>query len=188
MKQFFKEIFPVTQTSITDIEEKIEFVDLNKGTVFIEKDKINKKEYLLFSGICKSFLFNADGDEVTLSFYSGNAVLTPHTIRTQHNKSLLYFKTLTPCRLGLIDAENFIALMYTHEDIKNFANQILKNELMTKLEKEIGLLSLSAADRLKNFRVKHTNFENLIPHTDIASYLGITSISISRLRKALIHK
>ena len=44
----------------------------------------------------------------------------------------------------------------------------------------------AAKERLIEFRNKYKILENLIPHTDIASYLGITNISLSRLRKDLM--
>jgi CRP-like cAMP-binding protein len=56
---------------------------------------------------------------------------------------------------------------------------------MMKVEKEIGLASLTAKERLLSFRQQFPMFENLISHPDIASYLGITNISLSRLRKEL---
>ena len=67
-------------------------------------------------------------------------------------------------------------------EIRDFGNAVLSNELMAKVEKEVALASLKAKDRLVLLRKKYPNIENLIPHSDIASYLGITTISLSRLR------
>jgi hypothetical protein len=53
---------------------------------------------------------------------------------------------------------------------------------MAKVEKEIALASLKGKDRLLLLRKNYPNIENCIPHADIASYLGITTISLSRLR------
>jgi CRP-like cAMP-binding protein len=75
--------------------------------------------------------------------------------------------------------------MINHMDIREFGNMVLQNELLAKVEKEIGLASLNARERLILFREKYHFLENLISHVDIASYLGITNISLSRLRKEL---
>ncbi|MEM6343465.1 MAG: hypothetical protein AAF927_06275 [Bacteroidota bacterium] len=61
----------------------------------------------------------------------------------------------------------------------------MQNELLQKVDKEIGLASLKAKDRLIKFREEYPQLENLIPHPHIASYLGITNISLSRLRKEI---
>ena len=60
-------------------------------------------------------------------------------------------------------------------------------ELQNKVEKEIEMASLTAKERLINFRNKFQSLENIVPHTTIATYLGITNISLSRLRKELSH-
>ena len=75
--------------------------------------------------------------------------------------------------------------MINHIDIREFGNMVLQNELLAKVEKEIGLASLNAKERLILFREKYHFLENLISHADIASYLGITNISLSRLRREL---
>ena len=43
-------------------------IDVHKNVVFVEKDRNNTKEYFLLEGLCRSYLYNADEDEVTLSF------------------------------------------------------------------------------------------------------------------------
>ena len=67
-------------------------------------------------------------------------------------------------------------------EIRDFGNSVLKIELMAKLQKEIALASLKGKDRLLLLRKNYPNIENLVPHSDIASYSGITTISLSRLR------
>ncbi len=84
-----------------------------------------------------------------------------------------------------MNAKEFESLMIENMEIRHFGNTVLQNELISKVDKEIGLASMTAKERLIEFRKKYRLLENLIPHTDIASYLGITNISLSRLRKDL---
>ena len=98
----------------------------------------------------------------------------------------MYFQASTDLEIATINASDFQNLMITNSEIRNFANTVLQNELILKVEKEIGLASLSAKERLIKFRERYKILENLIPHTEIASYLGITNISLSRLRRDLM--
>jgi hypothetical protein len=75
--------------------------------------------------------------------------------------------------------------MIENLEIRFFANTVLRNELIRKVDKEIGLASLTAKERLLQFRAWYDSMENKVPHPMIASYLGITNISLSRLRRAL---
>ena len=96
---------------------------------------------------------------------------------------MVYLKAISDLTIGLIEAPLFEQLMVEDLSIRNFGNAVLREELRGKVEKEIGLASLPAKERLAILRQKYPGIENHVPHTDIASYLGITNISLSRLRK-----
>jgi CRP-like cAMP-binding protein len=186
VNQIINLIYPISEKAFLEIEKLLEFESFSKGKSFIQRNKPNEKEYFLLKGICKSYLINPDGNEVTISFFTENAILSPHAIRTTKNISNLSFKALTDIDLAFIKAGDFENLMINNIEIRNFANTVLQNELISKVRKEIGLASLSAKERLIEFRKRYRILENHVPHTDIASYLGITNISLSRLRKELM--
>nr|WP_321412285.1 Crp/Fnr family transcriptional regulator [uncultured Carboxylicivirga sp.] len=186
VKNIINKISPISDKSFQEIECLLKFETFEKGETFIQRNKRNEKEYFILSGVCKSYLINPDGDEITISLFTENSILSPYQIRTTKNISNLYFKALTNLELASISAKEFENLMIENIEIRNFANTVLQNELISKVEKEIGLASFTAKERLIEFRQKHKGLENLIPHTDIASYLGITNISLSRLRKDLM--
>ncbi len=187
VKNIINTIYPISNQAFGAIEKLLKFETYSKGDTFISRNKRNEKEYFALKGISKSYLINPDGDEITISFFLENSILSLHSIRTSNNISNLYFKALTDIELASINAKKFEQLMIENIEIRNFANTVLQNELISKVEKEIGLASLSAKERLIEFRNKYRLLENLIPHTDIASYLGITNISLSRLRKDLMN-
>ena len=188
VKNIIKKIYPISKKSFLDIEQLIEFETFSKGNTFIKKNRRSDKEYFVLRGICKSYLINPDGEEISISFFMEGTIISPHSIRTSKDISNQYIKALTDIEIASINAKEFEALMIENTEIRNFANTVLQNELKLKVEKEIELASLSAKERLIKFRKKYIALENLIPHTDIATYLGITNISLSRLRKELSNR
>jgi CRP-like cAMP-binding protein len=182
---FIKAIFPLSTPSFVELSHLFSYVSIPKEEVFIKKDKLNRMEYIILDGVCRSFLYNPEGEEITIGFYQGKGVLPPHITRTINEKSLLHFQALTPVEIIVFDAHVFVRLMIDNLEIRNFGNTVLKNELLYKVEKEIGLASLTAKERLLAFRKKYYMLENLVPHPQIASYLGITNISLSRIRGEL---
>jgi CRP-like cAMP-binding protein len=155
----------------------------SKGDTFIELGKRNGQEYLLLGGIVRSYLPDREGNEVTLSFFEGPAVLSPFLTRTVAGRSILNFQALTLCHLAALDASAFEKLIEADVEVRRFANDVLRGELMQKVSKEIGLAMHTAGERLEQFRQQYPAFENTVPHPMIASYLGITNVSLSRLRK-----
>lgn len=188
VKQIINQIYPVSGNTFNILNPLLQYETCNKGETFIFKNKQNKKEYFLLNGICKSYLINPDGEEITLSFFMEQSVLSPNTGRTSNGISNLNFQALTDLNFATVNASEFQQLMQKYPDIRNFGQKVLENELLLKVEKEIGFASLTAKERLLKFRERYPQLENRISHKDIASYLGITNISLSRLRKDLMDR
>ncbi len=185
LKDLFDGILPLSEASFSKFKTTFITVDIKKDDVFIKLDEKNNSEYFIVSGFARSFLLNPDGEEITLSFYKNGTALSPQITRTRINRSLLNFQALTDLELIEFDADQFLNLMIEDIEIRNWGNAILLNELILKTEKEMALASQTAKERLIRFRNEFGILENLIAHPIIASYLGITNVSLSRLRTEL---
>jgi len=64
-----------------------------------------KKEYFILNGICKSYLMSLDGDEITISLFTENNILSPQSIRTSKNISNLNLRALTKIELVSMNAK-----------------------------------------------------------------------------------
>ena len=177
-----KRSLPISERSIQLIESLISIEPIRKGEMFISEGQFNKSEYFILSGIVHSFLLSPEGEKITIDFFEGPAVLSPFVIRSKNDRATLNFETLTYTTLGAMDAKLFEQLMVENLEIREFANSVLKQELSNKVNKEIAMASLTAKDRLILFREIYGGLENKVPHSTISSYLGITTISLSRLR------
>jgi len=177
---------PMSASSLDAIIDIVEYVEFQKNEIFINEGKRNSKEYFVLEGVCRSFLLNPEGEEITISFFSERSIISPYTTRTANGISNLNFQALTPLKLGAMDADSFEKFMVDNLEIREFGNIVLRNELRQKVEKEIGMASLTAKERLIKFREQYPLLENMIPHTVISTYLGITNISLSRLRNELM--
>ena len=185
-RPLINKVSPVSEGSLDLMSDLIVVEVYEKGDRFIDRGKKNNKEYFVYEGVCRSFLLSPEGEEVTISYFLEGGVLSPNKTRTANQISHLNFQALTKVTLASLNADKFEQLMINHIDIREFGNMVLQNELLGKVEKEIALASLNAKERLILFREKYHFLENLISHVDIASYLGITNISLSRLRKGLL--
>ncbi len=175
-------VIPISGKSIGKINDLVEYVNFKKGELITKVGQKNNLEFFLIEGVCKTFLYTPDGESVTISLFMPNSVISPSTTRNQKGKSIINIQALTDVEVATINATEFEKLMIEDLEIRDFGNSVLRNELKAKVEKEIALASLKAKDRLLLLRKNYPNIENLIPHSDIASYLGITTISLSRLR------
>ncbi len=181
-EDLIQNIFGLSENSFAEWKKLFTLKTFQPDEIVIKAGLKNKSEYFILDGFCRSFVYNPDGEEITLSFYKRADVLSPHIIRTKNNISLLNYQALTELKIVEFEAEKFLNLMIHNLEIREFGNSVLKNELVQKTEREIALASHTASERLQKFREDYGILENLIPHPIIASYLGITNVSLSRLR------
>lgn len=167
------------------IEDLCQEAIIPAGKLFITLGQWDTHEYILSDGVVRSYLLSAEGTENTISFFQGSTILSPQVIRIKDGKSLLNYEALTDCVVFKMDARKFETLIEKNLEVRAFANAVLQQELMQKVQKEIRLASWSAKARLEQFRKDFDGLENLVPHPMIASYLGITNVSLSRLRKTM---
>jgi CRP-like cAMP-binding protein len=175
-------ISPVSSKSIGKLADIVKYISIKKGEPISRVGQKNNLEYFVIEGICKSFLSTPEGENVTISFFMSNSIISPSSTRNQEGKSVINIQALTDVEIAAFDASEFEKLMIEDLEIRDFGNSVLRIELMAKVQKEIALASLKGKDRLLILRKIYPNIENLVPHSDIASYLGITTISLSRLR------
>ncbi|NQZ74523.1 MAG: Crp/Fnr family transcriptional regulator [Ekhidna sp.] len=183
LSDIIQSIYPLGSRSTKDVLSITTEKQIASKERFIEKGKRNQSEYFLMDGICRSFLLSPEGEEITLSFFNAGSVLSPYVTRTQNDRSLLNFEALTDITIAEMNAGEFLELMVKDVETREFGNMVLRMELQKKAMKEIYMASLTARERLQRFREEYPGFENMIPHPIIATYLGITNVSLSRLRK-----
>ena len=172
----------VTDLSRKLFLEKTTIIELTKNTdIFLEGEK-NNSEYILISGVAHRYNISDKGDMVTTGFYMSGAVITPHFARTKEGKSIFSLQSLTDIHIAELQATELDFLRYNNEECFKFGQQVLENELVRTFYNEVVFRSYNAKERLLILRRQFPNLENLIPHNIIASYLGITNVSFSRLR------
>ena len=175
----------VTSSSKQQFTDKAEVVELSKNhNVFLE-GKNNHYEYILISGIVHRYNISDKGDAVTTGFYMAPSVITPHCARTNNGKSIFSLQTLTDVVMAEIVVTDLDELRYSNREYGDFGQRIMEAELARTFYNETVFRSFNAKERLLTMRKQFPCLENLVPHNIIASYLGITNVSLSRLRNEL---
>ena len=154
-----------------------------KNTLLFREAQPNHLEYLLLEGVMHRFNTDQDGRDITTGFYSDKAVVTPHFARTVGGKSIFALQALTDITVAEIPVKSLDHLRYSHPAFQQFGQRVIEAEFSHNLMNDVAFRSGSASFRLALFRQHFPGLENLIPHFHIATYLGITQVSFSRLRR-----
>ena len=174
----------LSQSELDQFFDICETQTLKKHEFFTEKGKPAFHEAVVIDGVVRGFHRNPDGDEINTVFYTHGNVIAPWFSRTntQVGTSYINLQALTEVKLAIFTAEKFYQLMTENLGIRTFGQLVVERELLYRTEREIMGISLNASERLEKFREIHPGLENLISQIQIAQYIGITPVSLSRLR------
>jgi hypothetical protein len=84
-----------------------------------------------------------------------------------------------------IDFIQIIKLCKTNLEISNLYNKILEKIFISYEERQLELISMNAKQRYLQLRKRMPDIDTMIPQYQIASYLSITPVQLSRIRKDL---
>ena len=178
--------FGISSTASKQLfKDKSVITELPKNKdIFVEQKK-NEFEYFLISGVIHRYNISDMGEIVTTGFYMENSIITPHFARTNRGKSIFNLRSLTDIVLAEIPVIELNNLRNSNREFQEFGQKTIEAELTRTFYNEVVFRSYSAKERLLELRKQYPNLENLIAHNIIASYLGITNVSFSRLRREL---
>lgn len=79
-------------------------------------------------------------------------------------------------------SDDLIKCMVENRAVQRWGDTVLRYELIRRADREWALAALPGSDRLQQFRQSYPGLEDQILHHYIASYLGMTAVTLSRLR------
>lgn len=157
---------------------------LPKADFLTRQGEPDAMEYILLSGKVVSLIGDADGREVCVGFYVGPCVIAPNLARAADGRSLVNLRLESDGQVASVSTATLLKLMRGSSAIEEWANAVLRAELERKTSREWSLAALKAKERLEWFRSHYPDHETLFTHTQISSFLGMTPVTLSRLRNS----
>ncbi len=176
---------PVGSTAVDLIFENGEIETSMKNEIVFHENKYNAFEYFQLEGVSHRFNMDDELQKCTTGIYQNEIVITPHFTRTTNGQSIFSLQALTDCTYLKVPAGTFRDISEQNQQIRMFGRAVVEKEFIRSLNFKVLFRTFNAKDRLLYFRTHYPLLENIIPHTVIASFLGITPVSFSRLRNEL---
>lgn len=174
---------PVSEATAELLTGAAEVIELYADQYLEQEQDIIKSEFIVLKGTVRGYILNAKGDDATVNFYvSGNAI-TPAIMRGAGKLSIYNLQVISRSASILVfNNTRMEDLMPYNTDLQQFGNTVVMLDSLLRAEKEVMLLKETAKNKLAWFRKHYPGLENEIQHYYIASYLGITPTSLSRVR------
>lgn len=154
-----------------------------KGGFYIRAGEIPKTFAFLSSGLFRYVYIDEEGRQFTKAFMPEFSILSSYSGMIQQSQSHYYIEALEPSKIVEFSYSGWLKLKETNHCWDRFLIAMLEKGYMKKESRERELLLLSAEDRYRIFLDEYPSLESRVKQHMIASYLGITPESLSRIRK-----
>ena len=150
-------------------------------TLLVHEGTIAGNLYYIESGAARVW-FDHDGKEITVQFlFEGDFIASIESI-TSGEKSWYNIETIEPMVAYAITSESFQQKLQEFPHVREFYYQYIQQSLLAYQQRIVSQIKNTPEQRYKELIRKSPDIIKRVPQHYIASYLGITSVSLSRIR------
>ena len=161
---------------------------LQKGDLFIREGKQEKKVAFVLRGNLRQY-YTRDGEEKTTYFYFENHLMSSYMSCITRQPSKLSIEALTDCDLLIFNYTTLLSLFDQSQAWERFGRLLAEYLAIGLEERMVSLLTLSPEERYEQLiKSNKQKIVERIPQHYIANYLGITAVSLSRIRNRIQKK
>ncbi|MCI4648039.1 Crp/Fnr family transcriptional regulator [Phaeodactylibacter sp.] len=188
LKQLYKLGRDLSFSDIQDLLKNSKAVSFAPGELLIKEGQLRKEVFWVRKGLVRGFRVTEKGEEITTMFrWEDQAFASPNLILFDE-PALQYFETLEPTEVFKIDYDKVQTIIKNNPKLEANRVIILQNTLKEALQRIDSFLLLSPEERYLDFIRTNPDISNRVPNKYLANVLGITPVSLSRIRKRVASK
>lgn len=175
---------PFPSEELEDIISHFKKETVQKNKPLVREGQICSKLYFVEKGVGRSYYLKEDGKEVTQWFFVEEHFMSSIESFFQQNPSLYYLEMLEDAVLYSITRENLDLLFARYHNMEKLG-RLLSTEMLTRVVNKLNAIQFQTArERYDYMLSEYPDLVNRVALGNIASYLGMTQETLSRIRKA----
>ncbi|MFK7972502.1 MAG: Crp/Fnr family transcriptional regulator [Bacteroidia bacterium] len=188
-KETLCELFHHSKLSAEELEivvsayKKAEYA---KGDFILKAGQIPHSYQVVVSGMIRTYVINDSGDEISTGFYSKDQMVLDMSSFFLRRPSDEAFQAITDTVCWEIDFKSVQKLFHGLEAFREWGRSCLVQNAFQLKQRNISMVTDSAKDRYLALLKSHPTILQHAPIKHIASYLGITDTSLSRIRREVV--
>lgn len=183
LNNYFHSLFPIQKETVIKITETFCDFKLDKNTTLLDKDTISTKTYFLEKGYVRSYILNEDNDIVTTNIYSAPCFVNDFLSFFKKQPTKEIYQTITDCSFWETSLENVQTNFHNISEFREFSRLLFVINYSKLNDRLIEMTSQKAGTRYLNLLKQQPHIFQNVSLKIIASYLGITDSTLSRIRK-----
>lgn len=165
------------------IHGAFEFLELEKRTQILKPGEISRQIFFILKGVICSFFIDEKGVEHIYQIQLENGWIGDLESFLTQKHGNFYLETLEPCLLLQISKDRLENLYQEVPKLERYFRILFQNAYMHALQRLNSTMRTTAEERYQEMVKENRDILQRVPQAYIASYLGITPESLSRIRK-----
>lgn len=178
----FNSILPISETDRILLKQHLYLETIKKGNLYSEREKICKKIGFVVDGVFRVVRTNSNGDDFILYFTSEGHFAVDIESFTNKIPSEEFIEALTECTVITITRDTFDLFEKTIPNFSKIISQLKEKALIEKYNLKSEMLVDDALTKYNKLMQRQPSIIQRIPQGHIASFLGITQYTLSRIR------
>ncbi len=178
-------MFPIPEEIVKRITAPFCHFTLDKNLTLIEKNTISTKTYFLEEGYMRSYILNEENEEITTNIYVAPCFVNDFLSFFKKQPTKVIYQTITDCSFWETSLENVQKNFHTIPEFREFSRLLFVINYSKLNDRLIEMASQKAETRYLNLLKEQPLVIQHFPLKIIASYLGITDSTLSRIRKEI---
>lgn len=160
-------------------------VQFSKNEFLLKEGDLENQYWFLEDGFIRSFVNDYNGNDITTQFYCKADVVIDWSSFFLRNPSRENIQALTDCICWQMNFNDFQTLFHSIETFREHGRKRLVNSYFNLKNKGISMIAEQAKNRYIQLMETNPQIIQNVSQQHIASYLGITKYSLSRIRKEI---
>lgn len=178
-------IHPISEAAWSDFKLLMSFRKPGKGDLLFKEGDYPNVAVFLVSGSVKAYHILPDGRKHIKNFFISQSFPFPLSAIITGGANRFNFEALEDCRILQFNYLSFTELFAKYRCLETLTRKLIELKYIEKEGREISLVLKDATQRYLQFQRDFPRLESIIPQHYISSYLGITPVQLSRIRKRL---
>jgi CRP-like cAMP-binding protein len=180
-----RSLVTLTECEAIKIASLFQTHTLNHHDFWLCPDEVPQTIGFVISGLLRLYYVDTDGNEFTKSFCTENSFVAAYSALLLKQPSRMFIQALENTSLLVADYSTYRSLSESQLSLQQLNCKIAESLFIKKERREATLLLDDAKTRYLNFLEEYPGLETRLKQYHIASYLGITPVSLSRVRAQL---
>ncbi|UII20093.1 Crp/Fnr family transcriptional regulator [Fulvivirga ligni] len=158
-------------------------IEFSTNDYILKENQVSDDYIYLTNGLMRTFLLDLKGNEITIDFFTDNNVVFEVTSFFNRVRSESNIQALTACSGFRLSYTELNTLFHDRPAFRDFGRAILVKEFIASKKRNYGMINRTAKERYQHLLNHRPQILQYSPLKYIASYLGVTDSTLSRLRK-----